>query len=140
MSFSHSNSDPIRPRSHVVLLSVPGEALEDLNHILSCFQFHRGWESQVVSVSSQESAVQVVGRCVTVLRQEVLSREDALTSPGFSYPSTEREVSLLIPDREDTTSGLEGVGRQGPSEIMAGPPRLTLQDRLRLRRMAAYQR
>ncbi len=126
MSSSRSNPEPTRPRSHVVLLLVPDEALEDLNHILSRFQFHRSWESQVVSVSSQESAVQAVGRCATVLRQEVLSREDDLTSPTFPYPSTEREVSLLIPDREDTTGGLEGAGQQGPSEIMAGPPRLTL--------------
>ncbi len=140
MSSLPSNSGPIQSRSHIVLLSVPDEALEDLNHILSRFQFHRGWESQVFSVSSQGSATRAVGRCVTVLRQEILSREDAPTSLAFAYPSTEREVSLLIPDRGDTTSGRGGVDQRGPNEIMGGPPRLTLQDQLCLRRMAAHQR
>ncbi len=77
----------------MVLLSVPDESLGDLEHILSRLRFHRGWESQVISVSSQDSAVRAVERCGTVLRQGVLSREDVLTAPAFQYPATERERS-----------------------------------------------
>ena len=124
----------------MVLLSIPDESLGDLKHILSRLRFHRGWESQVISVSSQDSAVQAVERCEAVLRQDVLSREDVLTTPAFQYPATEREVSLLIPDREDATGGDRSTDPQGPGGVIAGPPRLTLQDRLRLRRMAAHSR
>ena len=124
----------------MVLLSVPDESLGDLEHILNHLRFHRGWESQVISVSSQDSAVQAAERCGTVLRQDVLSREDVLITPAFQYPATEWEVSLLIPDREDATGGDGSTDPQGPDGVMAGPPRLTLQDRLRIRRMAAHSR
>ena len=124
----------------MVLLSIPDESLGDVKHILGRLKFHRGWESQVVFVSTQDSAAQAVERCGAMLRQDVLSRDDALTTPAFQYPATEREVSLLIPDREDATGGDESADPQGPSGVMAGPPRLTLQDKLRLRRLAAHPR
>ncbi len=140
MAASHIDQSSSQSRSHVVLLSIPDESLGDLNHILDRLRFHRGWEPQVFSASSRESASQVAERCGTVLRQNLLSQESALTSSNFRYPATEREVSLLIPDREDTTGRNEDTGSQDSAEIMASPPRLTLRDKLRLRRMAAHSR
>ena len=69
-------------------------------------------------------------RCITALRSGVSSDGGVPVPPVHIYPSTEREVSLLIPDSVVPS----------PEEVMSGPPHLSLQDRLRLRRMATHQR
>ncbi len=57
--------------------------------------------------------------------------------PTFQYASTEREVSLLIPDRQDAPGDQNDSNLLELREVMSGPPRLTIGDRLHLRRMAS---
>ncbi len=59
MSASQSSSQSGQLRSHVVLLSVPDDSVEDLQRFLERLHFHRGLTNQLVSFRDQESALSV---------------------------------------------------------------------------------
>ncbi len=129
-SSSDLSSSPSYPRSHVIVLTIPDDAIEDVSHILERFSFHRGWSSQISSFVDRESAVHVAERCVSSILQQSSSPSAQLGPPPFQYPATEREVSLLIPDRVDARSVVDDPSSHMSDDVMSGPAQLTLRDRL----------
>ncbi len=136
-SSSDLSSNPRYPRSHVVVLTIPDDAIEDVSHILERFSFHRGWSSHSSSLVDRESAVHAAERCVSSILQQSSSPSAQLVPPPSQYPSTEREVSLLIQDRVDFRSGAGNPSSVVSNDVMSGPTQLTLRDRLQLRKMAS---
>ena len=126
-------------RSHVVVLDIPDDAIEDVTHILERLNFHRGWSSQIVSFPDRETATHTAERFGTSILRHSSSSSGQLSLSAFHYPTTERDVSLLITDRVDARGIVGDPSSQMPEDVMTGPGRLTVRDRLQLRRMASRQ-
>ena len=144
LSSSMASTDGLSPssrqsRSHVVVLTIPDDALEDVGHILERFSFHRGWASHISSFVDQESAIHAAERCISFSLQQSSSPSAQQVQLPFRYPITEREISLLIPDRVDARSGVVNPSSRLSNDVMSGPAQLTVRDRLQLRRMASQR-
>ena len=120
-STSALSSSSSQSRSHVVVLTIPDHAIEDVSHILECLRFHRGWSGQVVSSPDQRSATQVAEQCESPLLEQSSSPAARLAPSPFQYPATERDVSLLIPDRADAQDVPVDSSSRVPGDVMAGP-------------------
>ena len=90
-----------RPRSHVVILSIPDDQAEEVDHILERLWHDRGWRSRSLGLSSPESAQLAAESCDQSLRRFDSSVPGPSFIPRRLYPSFERNLSLQVPDRQD---------------------------------------
>ena len=91
----------IERRSHVVILTVPDEAAQDLAVLLDKLARHRGWEAKYTSFLCTRSA-QLAGQSC----HEALNRFDSVLTtppaiPAAEYSDLNQNVSLLKVDGPD---------------------------------------